>query len=109
MLSNGIQPEAYSPLAAARSGIFENPTLSQIAERHGKSVSQVVLRWLIQRGVVVIPKSVHKDRIAQNIDVFDFELTDTNLAAIAGLDTGTSLYFDATDPEVVKQFRDFAR
>jgi diketogulonate reductase-like aldo/keto reductase len=75
--------------------------LSEIAEQHAKSVAQVVLRWLTQRGVVAIPKSVRAERMAENIDIFDFELTDDQMAAIATLDTGTSLFFDHHDPEIV--------
>ena len=77
--------------------------LTEIAEAHGKSVPQVMLRWLIQRGVVVIPKSVRADRMAENFDVFDFELSDDEMARIAGLDTGASLFFDHRDPAIVSQ------
>lgn len=104
----GVQPEAYSPLAAGRNGIFEQPVLVGLAAKHGKSVAQIVLRWLIQRGIVTIAKSTHKERIVENLAVFDFALDDADMTAIAGIDTGTSVYFDATDPDVVKQFRDFA-
>ncbi|MGX1274803.1 diketogulonate reductase-like aldo/keto reductase [Streptomyces phaeoluteigriseus] len=81
--------------------------MSKIAAAHGKSVAQVVLRWLIQRGVVVIPKSVRADRVAENRDVFDFELTDDQMAAIAVLDTGASLIFDHRDPAVVSQLGNY--
>ena len=75
--------------------------MSEIGAAHGKSVAQVVLRWLIQRNVVVIPKSVRADRMAENIDVFDFTLTDEEMARIAALDTGASLFFDHRDPQQV--------
>jgi len=82
--------------------LFENDLLSSIGERHGKSIAQVVLRWLVQRGVVAIPKSVRKDRMAENFAVFDFELSEQDLAAIATLDQGTSSFFDHRDPAMVK-------
>jgi 2,5-diketo-D-gluconate reductase A len=77
--------------------------LTEIGNAHGKSVAQVVLRWLIQRGVVVIPKSVRADRMAENFAVFGFELSETEMARIAGLDTGASLFFDHRDPAIVSQ------
>ncbi len=86
-----------------------NVTLNDGAEMpipHGKSVAQVVLRWLVQREVVVIPKSVRRERMAENFDVFDFELTDGDLEGIAGLDTGASVFFDHRTAEAAKQFND---
>jgi 2,5-diketo-D-gluconate reductase A len=77
--------------------------LSEIGAAHGKSVAQVVLRWLIQRDVVVIPKSVRADRVAENIDVFDFELTDAEMTRITTMDTGASLFFDHRDPAMVSR------
>lgn len=94
MATCGVQMESWGPFAEGRNDLFTNPTLSAIAKRHGKSVAQVVLRWLIQRGVVVIPKSVRRDRIAQNFDVFGFSLSDDDMADIAALDAGVSLFFD---------------
>jgi 2,5-diketo-D-gluconate reductase A len=82
---------------------FPNSTLSEIGVAHGKSVAQVVLRWLTQSGVVVIPKSVRPERMRENLDVFDFELTQDELARIAELDTGESLFFDHRDPVMVSQ------
>ncbi len=79
------------------------PVLSEIGAAHGKSVAQVILRWLIQRDVIVIPKSVRPERMRENIDVFDFELTDGEMARIAGLDTGATLFFDHADPEWVSR------
>ncbi|MGI8334483.1 aldo/keto reductase [Actinomadura scrupuli] len=80
--------------------MFTHPVLTEIADAHGESVPQVVLRWLIQRDVVIIPKSVRPDRMAQNLDVFAFDLTDDQMARIAALDTGRSLFFDHRDPVV---------
>ncbi len=98
MTEHGVQIESWGPFAEGRNNLFGDPTLSSVAEAHGKSVAQVVLRWLIQRGVVVIPKSVRPERIAENLDVFDVELTDDEMARIAGLDAGESLFFDHRDP-----------
>lgn len=93
--------EACRP-SEGRNNLFSNPTLAAIAGSHGKSVAQVVLRWLIQREVVVIPKSVRPDRMAENLDVFTFELSPEEMARIASLDTKTSLFFDHRDPEWVR-------
>ncbi|MFE0631660.1 aldo/keto reductase [Streptomyces sp. NPDC058864] len=101
MREHGVQHQSWGGFAEGRNDLFTHPLLGEIGAAHGKSVAQVVLRWLIQRGIVTIPKSVNPDRIAQNIDVFDFELTDDQMAAIAGLDTGTTLFFDHHDPEMV--------
>ncbi len=90
----GVQIESWGPFAEGRNDLFTNATLTAIAEQHGKSVAQVVLRWLIQRGVVVIPKSVRPERIAQNFDAFGFMLSDEDMSAIAGMDGGVSLFFD---------------
>ena len=98
MKERGVQIESWGPFAEGRNDLFTNATLSEIGEAHGKSVAQVVLRWLIQRGVVVIPKSVRPERMAENFDVFDFALTDDQMARIAELDTGASLFFDHRDP-----------
>ncbi len=102
MKGDGIQIESWGPFAEGRNNLFTNPVLSEIGKAHGKSVAQVVLRWLIQRGVVAIPKSVNPDRMAQNFDVFDFELTPGEMAEIRGLDTGASQFFDHADPNVVR-------
>ncbi|MFD3732183.1 aldo/keto reductase [Streptomyces sp. NPDC058632] len=98
MRERGVQIESWGPFAEGRNNLFTDPHLSRIATAHGKSVAQVVLRWLIQRGVVVIPKSVRAERMAENLDVFDFELTGDQMAEIAALDTGASLFFDHRDP-----------
>lgn len=99
---NNIQIEPWGPFAEGKNNIFHNELLRAIAEKHGKSIAQVILRWLIQRGIVVIPKSVRRERIAENFDVFDFELDDEDTKAIATLDTGASLFFDHRDPAMVK-------
>ncbi|WBQ03454.1 aldo/keto reductase [Kribbella sp. CA-293567] len=101
MAERGVQIESWGPFAEGRNDLFTDPVLTAIGEAHGKSVAQVVLRWLVQRGVVVIPKSVRPDRMAQNLDVFDFALTDDELKQIATLDTGESLFFDHRDPAMV--------
>jgi len=99
MDDRGVRIESWGPFAEGRVGLFTNPVLAGIGETHGKSIAQVVLRWLTQRGVVAIPKSVHADRIAENFDCLDFRLTEDEMAAIATLDTGTSAFFDHRDPE----------
>ncbi|EWT01987.1 2,5-diketo-D-gluconic acid reductase [Intrasporangium oryzae NRRL B-24470] len=101
MRAHGVQIEAWGPFAEGRNGLFTNPALTAIGQAHGKTVAQVVLRWLLQRDVVAIPKSVRKDRMAENVDVFDFVLSDEQMQEIAALDTGTSLFFDHRDPDAV--------
>ncbi|MEU5347117.1 MULTISPECIES: aldo/keto reductase [unclassified Streptomyces] len=109
MREHGVQLQSWGGFAEGRGNLFTNPLLSEIAEKHGKSVAQIVLRWLTQRDVVAIPKSVRADRMAENIDIFDFELTDDQMSAVATLDTGSSLFFDHRDPAVVTQFAGFDR
>ena len=99
-----IVPEAWAPFGEGRGGLFENPVLAEIAAAHDKSTAQVMLRWNLQRGVVVIPKSVHRERMEQNLDVFDFELTAEEMAQIALLDTKTSAFFSHSDPTMVQWF-----
>ncbi|SOD98738.1 aldo/keto reductase [Blastococcus haudaquaticus] len=101
MTELGVQIESWGPLGQGRDDLFTNPVLTAIAEAHGKTVAQVVLRWLIQRGVVVIPKSVRPERMAENLDVFDVQLSDDEMARIATLDTGASTAFDHHDPASV--------
>jgi 2,5-diketo-D-gluconate reductase A len=107
MKKEGVQIESWGPFAEGRNGLFQNEVLGAIGKRHGKSVAQVVLRWLVQRGVVAIPKSVRKERIVENIDVFDFELSEEEMQRVAGLDTRGSLFLSHTDPAVVRQLSSF--
>jgi 2,5-diketo-D-gluconate reductase A len=102
----GVQLESWGPFAEGKHDLFTNPTLTAIGAAHGKSVAQVVLRWFVQREVMVIPKSVRRERMAENFDVFDFELTADDLAAIAGLDTGASVFFDHRTASAAKMFND---
>src|SRR3954466_11045270 len=99
---NNVQIQSWGPFAEGRNNLFHNEVLRSIGGKHGKSVAQVVLRWLTQRGVVAIPKSVRKERIAENFDVFDFELGGEDMDAIRALETGRSLFFDHRDPAIVK-------
>ena len=99
-----IAPEAWAPFGEGRGGLFENPVLAEIGKAHGKTTAQVMLRWNLQRGVVVIPKSVHRERMEENLDVFDFELSDDEMAKIAALDTKTSSFFSHADPKMVQWF-----
>ena len=107
MRDRRVQMESWGPFAEGRNNLFTDPTLTEIADAHSKSVAQVVLRWLIQRDVVVIPKSVRPERMAENLAVFDFELTDDQMAQVAGLDTGESLFFDHRDPAAVSQLGNY--
>lgn len=100
---NHVQIESWGPFAEGRNNIFHNDVLLSLARKHGKSVAQVILRWLVQRGVVAIPKSVHRARIAENFDVFDFELDADDMRAIAALDSKQSAFFDHRDPAMVKR------
>jgi 2,5-diketo-D-gluconate reductase A len=102
MREHGVQIESWGPFAEGKNDLFTNPTLSEIGAVHGKSVAQVVLRWLTQRDVVVIPKSVRAERMRENMDVFDFELTADEMTRIAALDTGATLFFDHHDPAMVR-------
>lgn len=102
MKKYGVVPEAWGPFAEGKHGIFTNPVLAEIAAKHGKTVGQVVLRWNIQRGVVVIPKSVHKDRMEENIAVWDFSLDGDDMKKIAALDIGHSEIVNHSDPAFVK-------
>jgi 2,5-diketo-D-gluconate reductase A len=101
MRAHGVQMESWGPLAEGRNHMFTDPALTEIGRAHGKSVAQVVLRWLVQRGVVAIPKSVLRDRMAENIAIFDFDLTEGQMHQIAAMDTGASLFFDHRDPAAV--------
>ena len=100
----GVQHEAWASFGEGKGGLFTNPVLTEIGAKYGKSAAQVMLRWAIQRNIVVLPKSTHKERMIQNLDVFDFSLTDGDMAAIAALDTKTSAFFSHTDPNMVEWF-----
>ena len=102
MKEYGVQPEAWGPFAEGNHGIFTHPVLTKIGEKYGKSAAQVALRWNVQRGVIVIPKSVHKERMEQNIDIWDFRLSDEDMAEIAKLDIGHSEIVDHYDPKFVQ-------
>ena len=101
MREHGVQIESWGPFAEGQNDIFANPVLGEIGAAHGKSVAQTILRWLIQRDVIVIPKSVRPERMQENFDVFDFELSEAQMARIAELDTAGTLFFDHADPEWV--------
>ncbi|GIP22259.1 aldo/keto reductase [Paenibacillus sp. J22TS3] len=103
MKEQGVLHQSWAPFAEGRGNLFGNEVLALIAEKHNKSIAQVVLRWLVQRGVVVIPKSVRKERIVENIDIFDFELHADDMEQISTLDTGESLFLSYRDPEVAKR------
>jgi 2,5-diketo-D-gluconate reductase A len=104
---NNVQIESWGPFAEGKNNIFQNELLLSIGGKYGKSVAQVILRWLTQRGVVVIPKSVRKERIEENFRVFDFELSQEDMDAIVTLDTRQSLFFDHRDPAMVKMLGEF--
>jgi 2,5-diketo-D-gluconate reductase A len=97
-----VQPEAWGPFAEGKNGLFTNEVLQSIGRKHGKSTAQIVLRWLSQRGIVAIPKSVRKERMAENFAIFDFELDLDDVTKIAALDEKTSAFFDHRDPAMVK-------
>ena len=106
MRSVGVQREAWAPFAEGRNDLFTHPVLSAIAARHGKTVGQVVLRWLVQRGIPALAKSVRRERMVENLAVFDFALDEADLQAIAALDTGASSFFSHRDPAMVKWMAD---
>jgi 2,5-diketo-D-gluconate reductase A len=104
-----IQIESWGPFAEGKNNIFGNELLRSLADRYQKTVAQIILRWLTQRGVVAIPKSVRKERIEENFNVFDVELSPEDMAAIGTLDTRMSLFFDHRDPAVVKRLGEAKR
>jgi 2,5-diketo-D-gluconate reductase A len=99
---NNVQIESWGPFAEGKNNIFHNELLASIGKKYNKSIAQVILRWLTQRGVVAIPKSVHKERMEENFNIFDFELSAEDMEAIKTLDTETSFFFDHRDPAMVK-------
>lgn len=102
LLENNIQMESWGPFAEGKNNIFHNELLGVIAAKHNKSIAQVVLRWLTQRGVIAIPKSVRKERMEENFNIFDFELSQEEMESIKSLDTAASSFFDHRDPAMVK-------
>lgn len=106
---NNVQIESWGPFAEGRNNIFQNEVLHSIADKHHKTVAQIILRWLTQRGVVAIPKSVRPERMVENFNVFDLELSPEEMTTIATLDTKTSSFFDHRDPAVVKRLGEAKR
>ena len=104
MKKYGVQIEAWAPFGEGRGGLFTNEAIAKIAAKYNKTVAQVILRWELQRGIVVIPKSVHIERMEQNLDVFDFELSDEDMQVMASLDKKQSSFFSHTDPAMVEWF-----
>jgi diketogulonate reductase-like aldo/keto reductase len=104
---NNVQIQSWGPFAEGKNNIFNNDLLIAIGNKHDKSVAQIILRWLIQRNIVAIPKSVRKERMIENFDIFDFELSADDLSAIATLDTKESLFFDHRDPNMVKWLSEY--
>ena len=102
LLDNSVQVEAWAPFAEGRNNIFQNEFLLSIASKHKKSIAQVILRWLVQRGIIALAKSTRKERMIENISVFDFKLSAEDMAALTTLDTKTSSFFDHRNPDMVK-------
>lgn len=102
MQNHGIQPEAWAPFAEGKNGLFQHPVLTAIGEKYGKNVGQVILRWIVQRGIVSLAKSVRKERMEENINILDFELSSEDMLQIAALDTATSAFFSHRDPAMVE-------
>lgn len=109
MIKNNVQIEAWAPFGEGRSDMFNNPTLKKIADKYEKSVAQVILRWLTQRGVVALAKSVNLNRMKENFSIFDFNLSDDDMNAIKDLDTKNSLFFNHQDPNTVDMFVEFVK
>lgn len=105
----GVQLEAWAPFAEGKNGLFTNETLVEIGNKYNKSVGQVVLRWLVQRGIVPLAKTVRKERMLENINIFDFELNDEDMQTIASLNTDTSSFFSHYDPATVEMICDLKR
>lgn len=103
----GVRPQAWGPMAEGKFGIFTNPVLTKIGEKYGKTAAQVALRWNIERGVIIIPKSTHEERIRENLDIWDFSLTEEDMAAIAALDMGKSQIIDHSAAETAKYLNGF--
>jgi 2,5-diketo-D-gluconate reductase A len=106
MEANGVQAEAWAPFAEGKNNLFQNAVLTALADKYGKSVGQVVLRWLVQRNVVALAKTVRRERMVENLAVFDFALDEADMARITTLETGDSSFFSHQDPEIIKWMRD---
>jgi 2,5-diketo-D-gluconate reductase A len=106
MREHGVQAQAWAPFAEGRNKLFQNEVLAAIAAKHGKSIGQVVLRWLVQRGIVALAKTVRPERMRENLDVFDFALDGADIANIATLETGTSSFFSHRDPAIIRWMKD---
>src|SRR5690606_41704506 len=104
---NGVQHESWGPFAEGRNDLFKNELLLSIGKKNNKSIAQVVLRWLTQRGIVAIPKSVRKERMDENFNIFDFELSNDDIQVITSLDTNQSLFFDHRNPQMVKSLSEY--
>jgi 2,5-diketo-D-gluconate reductase A len=104
LTENGVRMESWASFAEGKNDMFKNELLDTIGKKYGKSVAQVILRWLIQRGVVVIPKSVQKERMKENLDVFDFQLSEEDMQSVKSLDSHQSLFFSHRDPAIIKWF-----
>ncbi len=98
----GVQAEAWAPFAEGRNNLFQNEVLRNIAAKYGKTIGQIALRWVLQRGVVALAKSIRKERMSENIAIFDFQLSADDMTQIATLETGTSSFFSHSDPAIVK-------
>ena len=109
MIKNNVQIEAWAPFGEGRNDMFNNPTLKKIADKYEKSVAQVILRWLTQRGVVALAKSVNLNRMQENFNIFDFKLSDEDMDTMKNLDTKNSLFFNHQDPNTVDMFVDFIK
>lgn len=109
MKKYGTQIESWGPFAEGKNYYFNNPVLKEIGAKYGKSTAQTALRFLLQSGVVVIPKSTHKERMEENFNVFDFTITDEEMKQIESLDTNQSLFFSHYDPETVEWFMDILK
>lgn len=105
MVKNHVQIEAWAPFGEGRNDIFKNATLDGLAKKHNKSIAQIILRWLMQRDVVTLAKSIHKERMKENFEIFDFALSDDDMRSILSLDTKTSLFFNHQTPETVEYFQ----
>lgn len=109
MIKRGIQMEAWAPFGEGRNNMFQNPLIIKIGEKYNKSVAQVILRWLMQRDIVALAKSIHTERIKENFEIFDFKLSDEDMEKITELDTGESLFFNHQTPETVDLFVQFVK